>query len=249
MNGNDFYSQTADWVVNTARRKPEALLLVAAGVALMMRSGSGFTSSWSRTGDTYGRASWQDETMTSGARAGVDRATDEASRHASGMRDRVRDTASAYASTVGDYAQDARRRMGEYTGAVRENLSSATDQVARSAQTAARSAANTLREQPLLIAALGIATGAAVAALFPATDIERRTLGPAGEALVGAAGAAGRDFMERAARTGEEVRRAAEDGLKDMAHQAADSFNRGESSGFNRGEPSGSNPPRSGTGV
>ena len=118
MNGNDFYSQTADWVVNTARRKPEALLLVAAGVALMMRSGGGFTSSWSRTGGTHGRASWQDETMTSGARAGVDRATDEANRHASGMRDRVRDTASAYASTVGDYAQDARRRMGEYTGAV-----------------------------------------------------------------------------------------------------------------------------------
>jgi ElaB/YqjD/DUF883 family membrane-anchored ribosome-binding protein len=247
MNGNDFYSQTADWVVNTARRKPEALLLVAAGVALMMRSGSGFTSwsgsssSSSRPGGVDGRASWQDETMTSGARAGVDRATDEASRYAGEVRNRVSETASAYASTVADYAHDARRRMGEYTGAVRENLSSATDQVTRTAQSAARGAADTLREQPLLIAALGLATGAAVAALFPATDIERRTLGPAGEALVGAAGAAGRDFMERATRTGEEVRRAAEEGLKDVVHQAADSFTRTESPG--------STTPRSGTGV
>jgi ElaB/YqjD/DUF883 family membrane-anchored ribosome-binding protein len=239
MNGTDFYSQAADWVVNTARRKPEALLLVAAGCALMMRSGGGFTSSSSRPSDTGG-ASWRDET-TGAARAGVNRTADETRRYAGEMRDRISDTASGYASTVADYAQDARRRMGEYTGAVRENLSSATDQVARTAQSAARSTADTLREQPLLIAALGLAAGAAVAALFPATDIERRTLGPAGEALVGAAEAAGRDFVDRAARTGEEMRRTAEEGLKDMAHQAADSFTRSESPA--------SSTPRSGTGV
>ena len=58
---------------------------------------------------------------------------------------------------------------------------------------------------------------------------------------MGAAGAAGRDFMERAARTGEEVRRAAEEGIKDMADQAAESFSRGDSPG--------SNTPRSGTGA
>jgi ElaB/YqjD/DUF883 family membrane-anchored ribosome-binding protein len=234
MNGTDFYSQAADWVVTTARRRPEALLLVAAGVALMMRGGGGATASPS--GDGHGRASWPDET-TGGARTGANRTAESVSRYAGEMRDRLGDAA----GTVADYAQDARRRMGEYSGAVRENLSSATDQVARTAQSAAHSAADTLREQPLLIAALGLATGAAVAALFPATDIERRTLGPAGEALVGAAEAAGRDFMERAARTGEEVRRAAEEGFKDMADQAAESFSRG-------GSP-GSNTPRSGTGA
>jgi ElaB/YqjD/DUF883 family membrane-anchored ribosome-binding protein len=236
MNGTDFYSQAADWVVTTARRRPEALLLVAAGVALMMRGGGGTTASSPRPGDSYGRASWPDET-TGGARTGANRTVEGVSRYAGEMRDRLGDAA----GTVADYAQDARRRMGEYSGAVRENLSSATDQVARTAQSAAHSAADTLREQPLLIAALGLATGAAVAALFPATDIERRTLGPAGEALVGAAEAAGRDFMERAARTGEEVRRAAEEGFKDMADQAAESFSRG-------GSP-GSNTPRSGTGA
>jgi ElaB/YqjD/DUF883 family membrane-anchored ribosome-binding protein len=238
MNGTDFYSNAADWVVTTARRRPEALLLMAAGAALLMR-GSGATS-WSRPAHTHGRASWQDET-TASARANVNRTAEEASSYAGEMRDRVSDTARAYASTAADYAQDARRRVGEYAGAAREHLSSATDQVTRSAQSAAHSAADVLREQPLLIAALGLAAGAAVAALFPATDIERRTLGPAGEALVGAAEAAGRDFVDRAARTGEEMRRTAEEGLKDMAHQAADSFTRSESSG--------SDTPRSGTGV
>jgi len=238
MNGTDFYSNAADWVVTTARRRPEALLLMAAGAALLMRGGG--AASWSRPAHTHGLASWQDET-TGNASTNVNRTAEEASRYAGEMRDRVGDTARAYASTAADYAQDARRRVGEYAGAAREHLSSATDQVTRSAQSAAHSAADVLREQPLLIAALGLAAGAAVAALFPATDIERRTLGPASEALVGAAGAAGRDLMERAARTGEEVRRTAEEGLKDMAHQAADSFTRSESPA--------SSTPRSGTGV
>lgn len=241
MNGNDFYSQAADWVVDTARRKPEALLLLAAGCALMMRSGGSVVGSWtSRADDVYGRASWQDETADE-ARRQSSRAAEGASRYAGDIRDRVTESANAYVSSAADYAQDARRRMTEYTGAVRQNLSSATDHVSRTAQSAARSATDTLREQPLVIAALGLAAGAAVAALFPTTDVERRTLGPAGEALVGAAGAAGRDFMERAARTGEEVRRAAEEDLRDLAHQATDSFTRGE-------EPGGANTSRPGTG-
>lgn len=233
----DFYSQAADWVVTTARRRPEALLLIAAGAALMMRGSGGTRASAYYPGEAYGRASWQDE-ATDRAREGmnrmeegVNRTAGSVSRYAGDVKDRVSDTASAYASTVGDYAQDARRRMSNVTGAVRENLSSATDRVARGAQSAARSTADTMREQPLLIAALGLAAGAAVAALFPTTDVERRTLGPAGEALVGAAGAAGRDFMDRAARTGEEMRRSAEDKLRDLAHETSESFTRGESPG------------------
>jgi len=235
MNGNDFYSQAADWVVDTARRKPEALLLLAAGCALMMRSGGSVVGSvvgsWSaRSGDVYGRESWQEETADP-ARRQSSRVAEGASGYAGDLRDRVTERAGAYASSAADYAQDARRRMSEYTGAVRQNLSSATDQVSRTAQSAARSATDTLREQPLLIAALGVAAGAAVAALFPTTDVERRTLGPASEALVGAAGAAGRDFIERAARTGEEVRRAAEDGLRDLAQETAQNFTSGEAPG------------------
>ncbi|MBV8753476.1 MAG: hypothetical protein JO328_11525 [Hyphomicrobiales bacterium] len=238
MNGNDIYSQAADWVVNTARRKPEALLLLAAGCALMMRSGGSVIGSWtSRSDDSYGRPSWQDETADEAHRQSS-RAAEGAGRYAGEMRDRVADTASSYASAASDYAQDARRRMSDYTGAVRENLSSATDHVSRTAQSAARTASDTMREQPLVIAALGLAAGAAVAAFFPTTDIERRTLGPAGDALVGAAGAAGRDFMERAARTGEEVRRAAEDGLRDLAHETAESFNRNASPGAANTPPS-----------
>ena len=239
MNGTDFYSQAADWVVDTARRKPEALLLLAAGCALMMRGGGMGGASWSsRSSDVYSRASWQDD-MADETRRQSSRAAEGASRYAADMRDRVAETASGYASTAADYAQGARRRVSEYTGAMRQNLSSAGDQVSRTAQSAARSATDTMREQPLLIAALGLAAGAAVAALFPTTDIERRTLGPAGDALVGAAGAAGRDFVDRAARTGEEMRHAAEEHFRDLAHEASESFTRGGSPGAPNTSPSG----------
>jgi hypothetical protein len=40
----DTYSQTGAWLVATARRNPEALLLVAAGCALLMRSSGSSTS-------------------------------------------------------------------------------------------------------------------------------------------------------------------------------------------------------------
>jgi ElaB/YqjD/DUF883 family membrane-anchored ribosome-binding protein len=241
MNGTDFYSQAADWVVNTARRKPEALLLLAAGCALMMRRGGSIVGAWtSGSDDVYGRSSWQDETVNE-VRGQTSRAAEGASRYADDVRDRVSERASAYASSAADYAQGARRRMSEYTGAVRENLSSATDQVSRTAQSAARSATDTVREQPLVIAALGLAAGAVVAALFPTTEVERRTLGPAGDALVGAAGAAGRDFMDRAARTTEEVRRAAQDSFSDLANTATESFTRDDS-------PGAASPSRSNTG-
>jgi hypothetical protein len=36
---SDTYSQAGEWLVGTARRNPEALLLLAAGCALLMRRG------------------------------------------------------------------------------------------------------------------------------------------------------------------------------------------------------------------
>jgi ElaB/YqjD/DUF883 family membrane-anchored ribosome-binding protein len=244
MNGQtEFYSQAADWVVNTARRRPEALLLMAAGCALLMRGpGKAQAKASSYPRDTYGRSAWDDQGYGATARETANRTAEGATQYTGEVRDRLGETAANYTAAARGYADDARRRVGEYAGAVRENLASASDHVSRTAQSAARTATDTLREQPLLIAALGLVTGAAVAALFPTTDVERRTLGPAADALVGAAGAAGRDLADRAARTGEEMKRAASErgltpeGLADLAHEAAETFTRGsEPSGQGQG--------------
>ena len=50
----DTYSQAGDWLMGRARRNPEALLLLAAGCCLLMRSGGTLSSrgaSHSRPGE------------------------------------------------------------------------------------------------------------------------------------------------------------------------------------------------------
>jgi ElaB/YqjD/DUF883 family membrane-anchored ribosome-binding protein len=245
----DIYSHAADWLVAAARRKPEALLLFAAGCALMMR-GAGTGPTRRQFGDTYGQTPEHDAAGRAGtAAAGLGRAAESVSRYAGDVRDRLGDTAGAYASSVSDYAEDARRRVGDYAEGVRQNVSAASDRVVSTAQSAAQTTSDILREQPLLIAALGLAAGATVAALFPTSDVERRTLGPAGEALAGAAGRAGEDLMDRAARAGEQVQKSAADrglsseGLKDLAHQAAETFTRSPDSASQARGPT-TAPPR-----
>ncbi len=52
---NEFYARAKDWAAETARTKPEALLLLGAGCALLMRTATSF-SPWSNGHDGAGRA-------------------------------------------------------------------------------------------------------------------------------------------------------------------------------------------------
>ena len=87
-----------------------------------------------------------------------------------------------------------------------------------------------LRDQPLAVAVAGLAAGAAVAALFPSTDIEGRTLGGAREALTDAAGKAGEMVLDAAGKAKERLQAAAEErgfssqGLQGLASEVAESF-------------------------
>jgi hypothetical protein len=87
-----------------------------------------------------------------------------------------------------------------------------------------------LREQPLAVAVAGLAAGAAVAALFPSTEIEDRALGGAHEKLKDAAEKAGERVMEAAGKAGDRLKSAAEErgltpeGLKDVASEVAGTF-------------------------
>ena len=87
-----------------------------------------------------------------------------------------------------------------------------------------------MREQPLAVALLGVAAGAAVAALFPSTKLEERTLGPARDALTEAARDMGENVVQSAKEAGEHLKQSAvergltPDGMKEMAREAADAF-------------------------
>jgi hypothetical protein len=87
-----------------------------------------------------------------------------------------------------------------------------------------------LREQPLAVMMAGLAAGAAVAAVFPTTEIEERTLGGAGEGVRQAAGKAVERVKAAADKAGEHLKSAAEErgltseGLKELAGEVTETF-------------------------
>jgi hypothetical protein len=210
-------SNVGDWVWDTARRNPEALLLLAAGCALLMRSGrSGRTristgvSRTRHTPMTQGSAKFSREAAEIGDQ--VSRTAGQASRYMEDVKDRMTETASAYADRVSEFADESRRQLYARSSAVRSTIE------------------RVLRDQPLAVVAAGLAAGAAVAAAFPVTDIENRALGNAHEAVEDLMDEAGKRVMGAAREAGERLKSVAEErgltpeGFKDMASDVAGAF-------------------------
>ena len=221
-----------DWILGALRRHPEGLLLLAAGAALLMRNGSrpsrrpmsGAATQWEPAGYAGERRSSIGETV---AKAGRD-----AGDYLSDVAEKVSETAGSYTSAVSDYADDAMRAVSEQSR-----------HLARQAQSGfERTTDYVLERQPLAIAMLGLAAGAAAAAAFPPTDVERRALGPTGERLRDAAGEVAERVKEAGAKAGERLMSAAEErglsaeGLKEVARDVGQTLGEAMSGAESSGE-------------
>jgi hypothetical protein len=159
-------------------------------------------------------------------REGMSRAADTAREYASNVGKTLSDTAEnvgktvsettdRYVSAAGDYAEQARQTIVDQSGRMVEQAQSTIEQI--------------VREQPLAVAIVGLAAGAAVAAAFPPTRFEREMLGPAGERLSEAVSDAGARLSDAASAAGERLMTAAEEkglnkeGLKEVGRDVADS--------------------------
>ena len=211
MNGQprSILSENGEWILSAIKRNPEGLLLLAAGAALLLRTGSRPSGAARSMAAAYGR----DHASGAGAvqsavRQTIDVASDAARQTA--------ETAANYASAASDYADRARR-----------SVSDQSDRIARQTQSMAR---NVLQNQPLAILAVGIAAGAGVAAMFPRTDWERDNLGPIGDEVSKAAGKIGDQLKEATSRAGDTLKTAADkrglstEGLKDVAEEVVGTF-------------------------
>ena len=218
----DLYSQAGDWLIGTARRNPEALLVLAAGCALLFRGrGShgrsdngdrGFYDEW----EAYEDEMEADETgrgFGHSLREGVSGAAESVTGYAAEVKERVQETAASYASAAAEYTEKSRRRLSRQAERLRRQASST---------------GHRLGQQPLAVAAVGLAAGAAIAALLPPTAVERRTLRPAREALGSAAARATEGVKEAAGEVTDRLRQGAggiaRDGLRDLAQDAARTF-------------------------
>jgi hypothetical protein len=163
------------------------------------------------------------EAVADTARRTMDAAASYAS-SASDTAHQTMDAAKSYASLAADYADQARRAAGQQS-----------DRVVRAARNRAQTV---LQNQPLAIVAAGLAAGAALAAAFPPTELERETLGPVGDQMSKAAERVGGQLRQATAKAGEKLKSAAEErglhteGLKEVASEVANTFKasmRGES--------------------
>jgi hypothetical protein len=206
ITSGDIYVRAGNWLIGTAKRHPEALLVLAAGCALLMRNGEG-----SSTGAATQRSN---ESLGSDGRGEASQATENASEVVSDFKDRWADVA----SSVSDYA-----------GGVGRTISAQTSQIAGQAQSTLQTGFGyLLREQPLALAALGLAAGAAVAALLPATETEEKTLAPARDAIAGVTGKVGEDLIEAASDVGQRLTQGiadrASEGFKELVHEVGAKF-------------------------
>ncbi|HEX9904348.1 MAG TPA: hypothetical protein VGA77_05230 [Propylenella sp.] len=220
----DLYTQAGDWLVGTAKRNPEALLVLAAGCALLFRGG-GAQRRFGRDDHSFEDLTFYEEEMDEmeageagpgmirSLREGVAGAAESAAGYAADAKERVYETAGSYASAAADYTEEGRRRLSRQARRLRRQ---------------AGSAGRRLGQQPLAVAAVGLAAGAALAALLPSTAVERRTLRPARDALGSAASRATEGVKEAASEVGGRLREGAagmaRDGLRDLAQDAARAF-------------------------
>ena len=215
--GTNTFSQAGEWLLGAARRNPEALLLLGAGCALLMRTGGGTARSnedadgWTHE-DGYSTAS-----ANPPSREGLAHSSREGTGHLSGIKDRLTDTASGYVGdlqervvdTAADYAANLTGRVSDTASSVADAATAATRNIVEGSKSLRRQAQTTLqstiegvlRDQPLVVAAVGFVAGAAVAAAFPATDVEVRALGGARENSFGG-DRSGRQESDRSCRKG-----------------------------------------------
>jgi hypothetical protein len=231
---------TADWLLDAVKSNPEGLLFLAAGCALLLRSGGALPASRSGRAAS-GSESEADARPAAAARdwgvaENLSQAADSARAYATEMNEKITGAARSYASAASDYADEARRTMADQSGRVLRDTQ----------QTLQQTFSRMLQDQPLAVAAAGLAAGAAVAAAFPATEIERRTLGAAGERFKDVAAERLKDATTRA---GEKFMSAADerglnkDGLRDLTRDVAGAFGSALS-----GEPSGARSNQGGQG-
>src|SRR4026208_242559 len=218
-----------EWIMGAVSGKPEGLLLLAAGVALLMRSGRGPSvrrnSLPDRRNEGQYRAGREDSASGISERVGeaarrageyVSGATERAGEYVSQTTDKMSETARSYASSASEYVDEAARI--------------AADRSRRTANQVRDTADYLVREQPWAVALTGLLVGAEVAAAFSSTRLERRTLGEVGQRLRSAAGSMGEQLMEAGTQASERLSEVAEErgltaeGLKQAARDVGETF-------------------------
>jgi hypothetical protein len=115
-------------------------------------------------------------------------------------------------SPIHDYVADARDSALEYVDA-------AKSQARRTLRKSKTSAKRLAKDQPLGLAVGGLAAGIMLAAIFPATELEQKSLGPLGRRASDLADDAKEQVKDVAQAVGAGIKDAAREGFAEVAQQ------------------------------
>ena len=168
---------------------------------------------------------FENQRRTSDAAAdGSEKTSDKAGSMASNAYEKASELAGSAYDRASDMIDRARETGAGAYGRARD----AASQSVASARRATQGISNFVREEPLVVAGLGIALGAIVGALLPSTDIENRAMGERSDALKSTAMEAAREQWERGkdiAETGwDEAKEAARRTWEDAKQEAQRSW-------------------------
>ncbi|ARP64369.1 hypothetical protein A9K65_014030 [Mesorhizobium sp. WSM1497] len=176
------------------RDNPLPLTMIGAGFAWLMlgRGASPGTADFGHAtprgwGERDGASGTGLAAMTSDTAASVTEAAGGAAETLSEMASRVAGTASGVASsaaaTASDMANSAAATASDMANTASDTLTQSAATAADIATKARRSAQQLMEDQPFVLAAVGLAVGAAIGAMLPHTQIEDERLGGYGEKL------------------------------------------------------------------
>jgi ElaB/YqjD/DUF883 family membrane-anchored ribosome-binding protein len=203
------------------RAMPAPLLLIGAGL-LLSRGANGVGGAASEAAGTLGAhaqtamdtANRTLDSAAETARSTISGAQDYAKQSVDSLVDRAASTATALKDKVTDVTNDA-------TSAVRDVADKAKTQAETLVQQTRDTIAGTWDQNPLLVAGVGLAIGAFIAAAFPSTRAEDAVFGDASDAL--------RRQAEGATAKGVEAAKTAVDGIAAAASDqglSADGLNK-----------------------
>jgi ElaB/YqjD/DUF883 family membrane-anchored ribosome-binding protein len=186
---------------DSVKQNPMSVLLAGAGIAWMMASqgAAGASrgmrrgySSYDESHESYGEGLSGDPERLSGETFGANIPPDDVQEQGLGERvgervDRVKARMAA-----------ARERMSGTAGAVSDRLGSGREHARLQAQRAREGFSRMMEEQPLVLGAMGVALGALIGALLPASETEDRMLGSRSDELKQRARTMGEEQFDKA---------------------------------------------------
>jgi len=214
--GGDFLRNVGSKLGHQVAENPLPAALIGAGVIWLMMSdgkahnGTGNAMSPRRSGDGGG---WSDSRYDTDMESGsLGEKADWAIR---GVKETAQSAASGLgsaASSLGETATSAYEAVSSTASRTAETVKSAASTVAQStvaleesAVAATRSFVDFAKDQPLVLAGLGLAIGAALGAALPETEAEERLMGDAAEKVKERAQHLAAEQMQIAKQVGEHV--------------------------------------------